>query len=75
MIKPQHAQEIMNALGDHTQALQAHLKHSLQAQEAVHHNVMAQMSDVVKILSAPKRVIRDTHGRIAGIEPVIKDKD
>lgn len=70
MIKPEHAQEIMNALGDRTQALQAHLKHSLQVQEAVHHSAMAQMSDVVKILSAPKRVIRDAHGRISGIEPI-----
>lgn len=72
MIKPEHAQEIMNALGDHTQALQTHLRHSLQAQENIHHNAMAQMNDAVKILSAPKRIIRDAHGRIAGIEPVIK---
>lgn len=74
-MKPEHAQGIISALGSHMEALRGHIGQAMQVQEALHHNAMAQMHDAAKALSAPKRVIRDAHGRISGIEPVIMGKD
>lgn len=68
MIKPEHAQKIAKALGDHVHSLREHLDHSLKMQEAIHKDAMAKMDHAVKMLAAPKRVIRGPDGRIAGLE-------
>lgn len=67
-MKPEHAQEIISVLGNHMEALRGHIGQALQAQEALHHNAMAQMADAAKALSAPKRIVRGPDGKITGIE-------